>query len=171
MKENQKTLLIAVVALVLFGIWTLLGGNDVEHIEDINGPDDYSLAVITEEEILGKGIKSAKGGPKTKTSRLTIGGMTISSGTTFFSEQYTGIKLLDEYTLFRGSDLEVQLYNFEITAGNLEILVVLDGKIVGKMEPGMDSHFLLRDTDGGLYQLYLVGESAAFEFTSTDLTE
>lgn len=171
MKKSNSLVLILVVAAVFFGIWQFLRGNNMEHIEDTNGPDDYSIAVITEEEILAEGVKHAKGGPNTSESHTSFGNFSVSNSTRYYSKKFSGIYELDNSYLFPGSDLNVMLYEFQVTSGNLQIFVVLDDVIVGTINPGDEMPFVLYDTAGGTYRLLLVGESAAFEFVSFDLEE
>ena len=53
MSEKMTKILLTVAAVVLVvvcGLWFL--NSDLEHIEDTNGPDDFSLTTITDENII-----------------------------------------------------------------------------------------------------------------------
>ena len=66
MDEKKKTLIARIAAVLLIGIaafWFL--GSDLEHIEDTNGPDNYSLTTITDENIIKRDI-GALGNKKSK---------------------------------------------------------------------------------------------------------
>lgn len=170
MKSKKGTIiLVVVVAAALLGVWLFLGGADAEHIEDTNGPEDMSLSTITQEDILDKGAHTSIGGPNTAKHTVSYGGLTMSDGTRFHSEKFSGIYEIDNGTLFSGSDLEIHLYDFSVTAGNFQVFVVLDGVIVGTIEPDSFATFEMLDTDGGYYQVIIAGESAAFEFTSFEI--
>ncbi|MBQ8504168.1 MAG: hypothetical protein IJ491_07815 [Clostridia bacterium] len=170
MKSKKGTIIfVVVVAAVLLGAWLFMGGADAEHIEDTNGPEDISLASITQEDILGNGVHTSVGGPYTEKHTVSYGGVTMSDGTRFYSEKFSGICEIDNGTLLSGSDLAIYLYDFSVTAGNFQIFVVLDGVIVGTIEPDSFATFEMLDTDGGYYQVFLAGESAAFEFTSFEI--
>ena len=73
--------MVVFILLALIGgfVWSQIDG--MEHIEDTNGPDDYSLAVITDEDITAKGGKKCVGGPNTSRSKTTLFGITTTSGT------------------------------------------------------------------------------------------
>ena len=52
MKQKTKNILWAFFALVMVIVFTMLFlNNDLEHIEDTNGLDDYTLQTITDENI------------------------------------------------------------------------------------------------------------------------
>lgn len=171
MKKIKDTLfIIAVVAVIAIGfLWSHLFG--MEHIEDTNGPDDFSLAVITEADIAGKGVKECVGGPNTSRSKLNIMGVTVSDGTRYYSKQFSGIHMLDSWNLIMDCDLVFNLYEYEVTGGNFLMCVVHDGQIIATVEPAEDGTvtFLMEDVEKGLYELYIAGESAAFSFVSVDL--
>lgn len=167
--KNNTMILVIVVAAVLLGVWLFLGGGDAEHIEDINGPEDISLATITQEDILAKGVQTCVGGPNTEKHTVSFGGLTMTDGTRFHSKKFSGISVIDNGTLFPGSDIVIELYDFSVTAGNFQMFVVLEDEIVGTIEPDSYVRFELLDTDGGYYQLIIAGESAAFEFTTFDI--
>ena len=70
-------------------------------------------------------------------------------------------------------DLVFDLYGYEVTAGNFKMCVVHDGEIIAEVEPTEDGfvYFVMDDVDPGVYDLYIAGESAAFEFMSTDFDD
>ena len=141
-------------------------------IADTNGPDDYSLAVITDDEIAAKGRKVRVGGPDTSRSKTTFLGVTTTSGTTYFSDCFSGIRLLDSWNIISG-DLFFNLYGYEVTGGNFQMCIVHDGQVIATIEPTADGdvYFVMNDVDPGVYDLYIAGESAAFEFMSTDFDD
>lgn len=147
--------------------------NGMDHIEDANGPDDTSLAVITEAEITEEDVHSSIGGPNTKKSKFSILGFTTRSGTTYFSKQFSGIYGLETWNLFADSDLFFDLHEYEVTGGNFLMCIVHDNQIIATIEPTEDGmvQFLLEDVEEGIYDLYIVGESAAFQFTSHDFDD
>ena len=170
--EKDKTLLIVFGTMaILFAIWFFLGGTKAEHIEDTNGPDDYSLAVITEEDIFAKGVKTAKGGPKTKTSKGQLFGLSVSSGTTYFAEKFSGQYIIEEWNFWGKSDLVFNIYNYEVAGGNFKMYFASEDKILETIEPGAEIYFEKYDLEPGYYQLIIVGESAEFSFTSFDFDE
>ena len=172
MKRLKDTLLVAVIiaALAAGFVWSRI--DSMEHIEDTNGPDDYSLAVITDAEIAADGKKVCVGGPDTSSDKTTFLGITTSTGTTYFSRQFSGIRLLETWNII-GGDLVFNLYNYQVTGGNFKMCVVHDGEVIATVEPTEDGsvYFVMDDVDPGVYDLYIAGESAAFEFMSTDFED
>ena len=164
--------------VVIFILAALVGGfvfsqiNGMEHIEDINSPDDYSLAVITNEEIAADDRKTCVGGPNTSRNKTTFLGITSTSGTTYFSKQFSGIWLLDTWNIMTG-DLFFDLYGYEVTGGNFQMCIVHEGEVIATVEPTADGmvNFVMYDVEPGVYDLYIAGESAAFEFMSTDFDD
>ena len=109
------------------------------------------------------------------TSGLTAGiqmGVTTTSGTTYFSDCFSGIRLLDSWNIISG-DLFFNLYGYEVTGGNFQMCIVHDGQVIATIEPTADGdvYFVMNDVDPGVYDLYIAGESAAFEFMSTDFDD
>ena len=172
MSRLKDKLFVLVIVVLVAGGFIFSKINAMDHIEDTNGPDDYSLAVITEEQIVSTGRKQSVGGPHTSRSKTTFLGITTTSGTTYFSDRFSGIWLLDTWNILTG-DLVFNLYGYEVTGGNFQMCVVHDGQIVAAVEPTEDGHvyFVMDDVEPGVYDLYIAGESAAFEFMSTDFDE
>ena len=50
-QQNKILWIIMAIAIVAFCAYSFLT-SDLEHIEDPNGPDNYALAVITDEDIV-----------------------------------------------------------------------------------------------------------------------
>jgi len=152
---------LVVIFLAVFAIW-MFAGPRVEHIEDTNGADNYSLQTITEQDVIGQ-----KMGTKGSISKSETHLGNISSGIKYSSKKFTGVYRLHATTLFKGSDIYVSLAEFEIKEGNFAFYVVFDGKVIGKIEPSdaATSEFTLKNVEktGGL-EYVIAGESANFEF-------
>ena len=172
MRKIKDKLMVGFIILALIGGFIYSRIDQMEHIEDTNGPDDYSLAVITDEEIAAKGKKVCVGGPNTSRNKTTFLGVTTTSGTTYFSDKFSGIRLLDSWNII-GGDLVFNLYGYEVTGGNFKMCIVHDGEIIADVEPTEDGYvyFVMDNVEPGVYDLYIAGESAAFEFMSTDFDD
>ena len=172
MRRLKDKLVVIFILVALVGGFVFSQINGMEHIEDINGPDDYSLAVITDEEIAAKGKKVCVGGPNTSRSKTTFLGITSTSGTTYSAKQFSGIWLLDTWNIMTG-DLFFDLYGYEVTGGNFKMCIVHEGEVIATVEPSADGmvNFVMYDVEPGVYDLYIAGESAAFEFMSTDFDD
>lgn len=162
MNEKTKktlTLIGVIVVAVVVGVWCILGGTD--HIEDTNGPGDFSLQTITDEDIINLSIGSI-GGPEISRSALT--GSTVE----FSSEKFTGVYeiLYDNYIL--PSDFVLDLTGYEIYDGNFKLVVVHNDEIVATLEPDLFVDYLLEDVTGTV-SLRIAGESASFSFSMTGM--
>ena len=158
------------IAMIGAAIYLMATGERMEeHIADLNGPDDYSLAVITEAEIADENNRLSKGGV-TKTTKKTMLGLG-NPVDIYSSKEFSGIYLLYACDMIFDGDFFFDIYDFEITSGNFQICVVHEGKVVGTVEPGVGlNNFVLEDMEKGTYEVLLVGESAAFSFR-TDANE
>ena len=162
MKLSEKTKKIvsiaaAVVLVVVAGAWLLFDG--IEHIEDTNGPDDYSLQTITEENIIKMDMGSI-GGPNISRGILT--GDTVE----FSAKKFTGVYEILYDNFIGKSDFQLDLTNYYIKGGNFKLVVVHDDEIVAELEPGMLVEYRLEDVKGYV-SLRIVGESASFTFSMT----
>lgn len=133
--------------------------SDLEHIDDANGPEDRSLAVITDENIINRDMGSI-GGPSKSTSILSGGSIKFSA------DKFTGVYeiLYDNYV--GKSDFCLSFYNYEIYEGNFRLVVVNNGKIIAEIEPGMMIDCNIEDITGHV-SLMIAGESASFSFSIT----
>ena len=156
MNPKTKDILIKVAAALLIivgGIWLFL--SKVEHIEDTNGPDNYSLTTITDQNI----IKRDMGATGLSRSKSLLTGDTH----TFSSDKFTGVEEIMYNNYILNSSDYFTIYNYEIKEGNMKMVVVLDDEIIAELEPGMVVEYDFKDVNGTL-SLRIAGESAAFRF-------
>jgi len=162
MNEKVKKTLItigAVVFAVVVGLWLILDGTD--HIEDTNGPDNFALQTITDQQIIDMSIGSI-GGPNISRSALT--GDTVE----FSAEKFTGVNEILYDNFIGESDFWLDLTAYEIYGGNFQLVVVHNDEIVAVLEPGLFVEYRLEDITGYV-SLRIVGESASFSFCMTEL--
>ena len=137
-----------------------------EHIEDTNGADNYSLQTITEQDVIEQKM-GTRGTVRERETHLDIAGWSVSDGIRYSSDKFTGVSMLYNTTLFKGSDIHVTLAEFEIKEGNFAFYIVFDGEVVGQVTPGDGaySEFLLENVEKtGTLEYVIAGESASFEF-------
>ena len=154
-----------VVAMVIASIYFLVFGEKLEeHIPDTNGPEDYSIAMITDEEIEA-GNRLSKGGLTTRTKKTMLG---LGDPVTIYScKEFSGVYMLDMTNLVFG-DFSFDIYDFEVTAGNFAIYILCNDQIVDVVKPGESSvRYVLENSQSGTYEVLLVGESASFTFTAS----
>ena len=152
-QNNLLYILIAVAVVVICGYSFL--NSDLKHIEDTNGPEDYSLVTITDENI----IKQDMGALNVKKSTGLL-----NDGVTFKSDKFTGVYRVFQTNFFFDSDFLMDVAGFWINSGNFRMCIVNDGKIIATVEPGMFATCELSDLNGS-FELVIAGESADFEFT------
>ena len=156
--KKNLTLVCVVVFAAVVGAWLILGGTD--HIEDTNGPEDFSLQTITDQQIIDRSIGSV-GGPTISRSVLT------GDAVEFSAEKFTGVYEILYDNFIGKSDFDLSLLNYEIRGGNFKIVVVHEDKIVATLEPDMFVDYRLEDISGYV-SLRIVGESAAFTFAISE---
>lgn len=159
---NLKKALAGIGAIILIAVavvWFMRNG--IDHIEDTNGADDFTLQQITDENII-KDDLGAVGGPKISTHTLT--GDTVE----FSAKKFTGVYeiLYDNYIM--PSDFQLDLTNYEISGGNFKLVVVHNDEIVATLEPDLFVSYCLEDVKGTV-SLRIAGESASFSFCMSEM--
>lgn len=164
MKVSEKTkkgfsVICAVVLVAVAAVWFIKDGTT--HIEDTNGPDDFSVQTITDQQIIDCSVGSI-GGPVISRGILT------GDAVEFSAEKFTGVYeiLYDNY--IGKSDFDLSLLNYEIRGGNFKLVVVHEDKIVAELEPDMFVDYRLEDINGYI-SLRIVGESASFSFAMAEI--
>ena len=90
-------------------------------IEDTNGPDNFALNTITDQNILKLDLPSAGSGIK-------IGGL-LSKTAEFSGKDFSGVvEIL--WTDMLAGDFVLDLMDFAVTGGNFRMVVINEGKIV-----------------------------------------
>ena len=151
--SNFLWILLAVAVLAVCGYSFLTG--DLEHIADTNGPDNYALTTITDENIINQDIGALN--VKKSTGLL-------NDGITFSSELFTGVYRVFQTNFLFDSDFQMDLAGFYVNSGNFKMVVVHNGEIIATVEPGLFATCELSDLNGS-FELVIAGESADFEFT------
>ena len=154
MKKTNK-LLAAVAAVVLIAVavfWFL--GDDLEHIEDTNGADDYTLQTITDENICNLDM----GALNVKQEESLIG-----STVTWKSDCFTGV-----YEIFRENittnRYQITVNHASVNTGNFKMVLCVDDEIVHTFTLNeMTQTFVLENVSGTI-SLRIAGESADFMF-------
>lgn len=155
-----------VIFLAVFAIW-MFAGPKPDHIEDTNGGDNYALQTITQQDVVAMEM-GARGSIQEHEVQYSFAGLNISDGIRYSSEKFTGVQMIYMTTILKGSDILVDLAEFEITEGNFAFYVVLDDEVIGQIVPdenGM-AEFLMENIEKtGELRYIVAGESASFTFT------
>ena len=121
---------IAILVLLCIGVSFCLCAC---HIEDKNGPDDYSLVEITEEKLIN--------GASAYTQTQSIINETQNS-IDFDCEKFSGVKTLKKITFIGGIRLEIN-YDIELDSGNFRAVLIHDGEIVMDLPVGEDQQIVI----------------------------
>ena len=152
---KKKVLSILLVLVFVLG-FTACG---VE-IADNNGPDDYSLATITDENIinLDLGASSYSMSPGSEDDDY------MTTMTKFKGSEFSGVAELYGINLLGKSDIEFDMGTIQVKEGNFRLMVVHDGEIVHDFDlEEMSQTFKLEDVNGYV-SLVMAGETADFKF-------
>lgn len=152
-KGNLLWCLVAVAMIAVAAVWMM--GDDLEHIEDTNGTDNYALQTITDENIV-KGDVGALNLRK-HTSPL-------NDSITFSSDRFTGVAEIMLTNFVLPSDFDLEVTGFHVNSGNFKMAVVHDEAIVAVIEPDLFASCYLEDVTGTV-SLVIAGESADFTFS------
>lgn len=153
-KQNNLLWIICAVVMVVVGGYLFLT-DDLEHIEDANGPDNYALVTITDENIIKQDVGALN---VQKSTGL------LNDGITFSSKKFTGVYRVFVTNFFLNSDFQMDLAGFWVNGGNFRMCIVNNDEIIADVEPGSFPEVLLHDLNGS-FELVIAGESADFEFT------
>ena len=126
-------------------------------IEDTNGPDNFALNTITDQNILNLDLPS--GGYGTKTSGL------LSKTVTHSGKDFSGVAEVLWTDMIAG-DFVLDLMDYTVTGGNFRMVVVNEDRIIADIEPGT-TQILLEGVKGRV-ALRIAGESAAYSFSMTE---
>ena len=153
MKKKFMALMLAVACVFAF---TACG---VE-IPDNNGPDDDSLATITDEDIIertmGASGYSMSPGPEEEDYMTSV--------TKFKGKEFSGVEEIYSTNFIGKSDIIVDLSTIQVTEGNFKLVATLDDEIVHVFDnEEMSQSFELRDVKG-YFAIRMAGESANFKF-------
>lgn len=164
-KQKSNPLLLVGIGILAAVVFFFFGG--MEQIADVNGPDDHSLATLTEADILADSFQCV-GGPNRNMGRINLpGGWTISDGVELWSDEFSGVAdiLWADYIL--PSDFSLDLDSFEVTGGNFRMMVINNGEIIADIHPGENVQCLIEGLTGYTV-VRIAGESAAFRITLTE---
>jgi len=125
--------------------------------EDTNGPDDYTLQTITDENIIN--LDTGASGLSYKETNL--GGLHSSE---YYSKNFNGVERIYQNNYLGKSDVFVYIGTMSVTSGNFKLAVVLDDEIIQEIPVDtFNEEFFFEDINGD-FSIMVAGESAEFEF-------
>lgn len=155
--KNMLWIIMAIAVVVFVAISFIK--DDVKEYEDTNGPDDYSLTTITDQQIIDQSIGALN---------VTRKNSLIGDSVVFSSDNFNGVYeiMYNNYIFATGVDFSVCTFN--VNKGNFKMVVVQDDKIIETIEPGELSTDIHLEDLSGTVALRIAGESADFEFTLSE---
>ena len=142
----MKRILCLLLMVMLFSL------TSCSHIEDTNGPNDYSLTTLSEENILNRnGSTTTTGTIRTKS---LIGGNLKGS---YKVSKISGVSTIISFEC-KGNTVKFEI-DFQVTSGNAILCVVSNDAIVKKIEANQAIEFEVNNSKD-TYQLVIAGESA-----------
>lgn len=154
MEKLKKILpLLAAVALIVVAvIW--FTGSDLEHIADTNGPDDFTLQTITDDNIRNRDMGALNVGQSTSL---------VSDTVSYSSKKFTGV-----YEVFTENIItnryEITVNHARVDAGNFKMVLCVDDEIVHEFTLNTLSQTFVLEHVNGTISLRIAGESADFMF-------
>lgn len=136
----MKRILLLIIVLIL----TSCSYDTIDHIEDENGSDDYSLVNITEEDIINS---------TSSISYISIFTNDTDSGSGSI-EKFSGVKKITNI-----SSKDKIVVGFTVTEGNASLCLVTKDEIIHYFNINENNQEYVIDTNKKLY-LKLAGESA-----------
>lgn len=132
-------------------------GCGVEY-QDTNGPDDYRLTQITDENIVKMDVGASNYTQKPGSDECSD----LSRMVEFKSDNFNGVAEIYRTHLMGKSDLTIDVSNLQVSSGNYRLSVVQDGEIIYDFPLNeMMQAYELRDTNGDI-AIRMSGESAEF---------
>ena len=127
-------------------------------IEDTNGEQDYSLATITEEQLV-KGTNSS--------SKVGFLHTQINDSHTFKVNKFSGVEAIESVRATENTKSITFLVESTRNSGNLYVYVRCNGQIVGDFEIGARDDLVIENPAPCKYELCVAGESASYELSVT----
>lgn len=155
MNEKMKKILLGIAALALIAVCLIWFMNDgLEHIEDTNGAEDFSLTTITDQQIIDHDMGALGFGKSTNNLTGTV---------KFSSNKFTGVKEIMWTDVVYTSGFMLDVIDLKVNEGNFRMVVVNEGKIIKELTPADEFPMNLGELKGTT-SLVIAGESADFSF-------
>lgn len=152
----KKILTIAgVVAFVIVFAVLMLSSPKIEHIEDTNGPDIYTLHTITDANIIERNV-GAKGLTK-KTS-------SVNDTVEYKSDKFTGVEEIYGTNIV-ANRIDITITNLQVTSGNFRAVVLHNDEIVHEFKVNEMMETFTLEKPNGYVAIRIAGESADFYLT------
>ncbi len=151
----MKKLIVLIAIVIIFVAGSFLVFNSgIEHIEDTNGADNYSLQEITDDNIINM---------DTGALNLVKSNELFNDLPVYKSDKYTGVSEIYLTNLITNR-FDITLYNTYVNSGNLRIVLIYNDEIVHDFKINEVIQTYTLENVNGTVSLRVAGESADFEF-------
>ena len=147
--------IVGVIAFVIVFAVLMLSSPKIEHIEDINGPDIYTLHTITDANIIERNV-GAKGLTK-KTS-------SFNDKVEYKSDKFTGVEEIYGTNIV-ANRIDITITNLQVTSGNFRAVVLHNDEIVHEFKVNEMMETFTLEKPNGYVAIRIAGESADFYLT------
>ncbi len=127
----------------------LLVLSSCSHIDDLNGEDDYTLATLTDEDIINK---------NNSVSSFSIGSASKNEYA-YVIKKISGVK---EIKSLKVNNNQLVIYtDLKVSKGNCKLVLIKDKKIIKEFKINENDNFVT--SENGTYIIKLAAESAQIE--------
>lgn len=141
-----------IVFTVVFAI--LMLSSDLEHIEDTNGADNYTLQQLTDDNIINMDVGALNVGRKK---------IAVSDTVTYSSHKFTGVTDIFTKNMV-ANRFDITVNHAAVNSGNFKMVLVYNDEIVHEFKLNeLTQEFTLKNVKGTV-SLRIAGESADFMF-------
>ena len=150
MKKFSLILLSLCLILALVGCGT--------QYEDTNGPDNFTLQTITDQNIINLDL-GASGLTYTESE---LGD--ILSSSEYSAKNFNGVERIFQTNFLLPSDIEVYIGHMNVKSGNFKLVVINNDTIIQEIPLDSFNETFRFENLSGSFSVHAAGESAAFEF-------
>ena len=153
MKRSLKNIACGLFTSLMF----IMGGacGVIEHIEDTNGAENFTLQTITDENIIR--LDTGSRGVTETTNNIT-------NTVTYSSKKFTGVYEIYGENIWT-TRYEIIVNHARVDSGNFKMVLVVDDEIVHEFALNeLTQSFVLENGVSGYVALRIAGESANFQF-------
>ncbi len=154
MTKLKKIILpvLALIFVVVGCIWIF--SSDLEHMEDTNGADNYSLQQITDDNIINMDVGALNVGRKKSA---------VSDTVSYSSHKFTGVTDIFTKNMV-ANRFDITVNHAAVNSGNFKMVLVYNDEIVHEFKLNeLTQEFTLKNVKGTV-SLRIAGESADFMF-------
>lgn len=153
--EKLKKLLLPVGAVIFVAVFAVsMLTSDLEHIEDTNGDDNYSLQQINDYNIINMDIGALNFSEKKSL---------VSETVTYSSDKFTGVAEIFRENMM-ANRFDITINHASVKKGNFRIVLVLNDEIVHEFKLNELTQTFTLEKPKGTISLRIAGESADFSF-------